>query len=90
MEEMNLEIFLDKIQNSLKDHLNNFELMIQKNNLPRSIEFIVLSSSFDNMDRGDRIMFMAGVVQETFGLPLTFTPAGLALTFKEAKELSVV
>jgi hypothetical protein len=87
---MDLQTFLTTMQNSLSEYLNSFEIKIKKDNLPQSIQFIVLSEEFERMDRGNRIMFMAAMAEKSFGLPLSFGPAGCALTFKEAKELEVI
>jgi hypothetical protein len=87
---MDLQTFLNKMQASLGEYLNCFEIKIIKNNLPQSIQFVVLSEEFETTDRGNRIMFMAAMAEKTFGLPLTFSPAGCALTFEEAKKLEVI
>ncbi len=84
---MDARSVVSKIEPVLRRRLRSFEIRILKDKLPHGVEFLVTSVDFEGMDRGDRIRFMADVVAETFHLPLTFSPAGLALTPAEANEL---
>ena len=84
---MDAKQFIAKIRPVLEHRLSGFDIRILNDRLPLAVEFLVTSDDFDQLSRGARIQFMADVVEEAFGLPLNFGPAGVALTPKEAQEL---
>jgi|GEM_PF-4983258 len=84
---MDAKHFVEALDPALKRRLKNFKVRILRDNLPTSVLFLVTSPEFHDVPRGDRIYFMADVVEETFGLPLEIGASGLALTPDEANEL---
>ena len=83
---MDVSKFIDTLKPALSRALGHFEIQIKLNRLPTSVEFMVISSEFEEVDRADRINIIADAVEAAFGLPLSFRPMGLGLTPFELKN----
>lgn len=84
---MNLKQFISKIEPVLGRRYKDYKLSILKDSLPLNVEFMVVSPEFEGVSRGIRIQHMVEIVDEAFGVTLTFGPSGIGLTQEEADRL---
>jgi len=76
---MDVNKFIKTLTPCLDRHLGEYKLEITADCLPTSVSFLVMAEDFREMSRATRIRFLAEVIEEAFGLPLTFGPMGLAI-----------
>lgn len=84
---MNSDLFISSIESVLSRRYKDYKLSILKDSLPLNVEFMVVSPEFEGVSRGVRIQHMVEIVEEAFGMRLTFGPRGLGLTQEEADRL---
>jgi len=77
---MDARTFALRLKQALRHRLPQFEVRITEDDFPTGVDFLVISPDFEGISHGDRIQFVADVVQFAFGVPLSFRPMGRAIT----------
>ena len=83
---MDVGEFTERLTPLIDARLSTYELRIDVDKFPTSVEFTIISEEFEEVSRAARIKLLVEITEEAFPQDLDFRPMGLCLTPTEDEE----
>ena len=83
---MDVKHFISRLNPIIAGRVKDHKLQVTRDNLPTSVDFLVISPDFADLSRVERIDFLVSVVKDALGYVPTRI-SGVALTPEEANKL---